>query len=215
MTNKRLVITIDGPASSGKSTLAKALAAHFKLPFLDTGLLYRAVARRIIDHDVDPGDLAGALDEARALRAEDLDESRLRGEGIGNAASAIAVAPEIRAALLPFQQRFAQQTSGAVLAGRDTGTVICPDAAVKFFVIASIEARAERRFKELQARGDGPIYEQVLAELRERDARDQGREFAPLCAADDAVSLDTTELGVDEARRLAVRHVESRIREMA
>ena len=204
-----LVIAVDGPAASGKSTLARRLAEHFGLRFLDTGLLYRAVARSMLDRGLDPGDEQAAVAAAEALRPEDVEARRLRGEGVGQGASKVAAVPAVRAALLPFQRRFAATAPGAVLAGRDIGTVICPDAAVKLFVTAGDEERTRRRYEELQARGERPIYAAVLAELRERDRRDAGRAVAPLHAAPDAWVLDTTDLDAEAAFVAARRHIES------
>lgn len=200
-----IVIAVDGPAASGKSTIARRLAAHFGLTFLDTGLLYRAVARRLLDRGLDPSDAEAARSEAEALVPEDVEESRLRGEGVGQGASKVAAVPAVRAALLPFQRRIATSGRGAVLAGRDVGTVICPDATCKLFVTASVPERARRRFEELRGRGEAPIYERVLEELLERDRRDQGRSVAPLRVADDALMLDTTELDADAAFAEALR----------
>ena len=198
------MIAVDGPAASGKSTLARRLAAELGLAFLDTGLLYRAVARAMLDRGLDPGDAAGAVQAARALAPEDVEPSRLRGEGVGQNASRVAAVPDVRAALLPFQRRFAARPPGAVLAGRDVGTVVCPDATFKLFVTASDAERARRRFEELRARGDGPIYAAVLEELQERDRRDADREVAPMRIAPDAWVLDTTSLDA-QAAFVAVR----------
>jgi CMP/dCMP kinase len=207
-----LVVAVDGPAASGKSTLARRLAAHFALRFLDTGLLYRAVARAMLDRGLDPGDADGAVDAARSLSPEDVDPARLRGEGVGQGASKVATVPAVRAALLPFQRRFAARAPGAVLAGRDVGTVVCPDARFKLFVTASDEERARRRHEELRARGDGPIYAAVLEELRERDRRDADRAIAPMRVAPDAWVLDTTHLDAEAAFRAACRRIEAGIR---
>ncbi len=194
-----LVIAVDGPAASGKSTLARRIAEHYGLPFLDTGLLYRAVGRRVLAAGGDPGDEASATKAALALAPADVDAGQLRGEGTGQAASKVAAFPSVRAALLPFQRNFAATPPGAVLAGRDVGTVICPDATMKVFVTASVEERARRRFEELRQRGDPTIYAAVLEELRERDRRDQDRAVAPLRPAPDAWVLDTTDLDADAA----------------
>jgi CMP/dCMP kinase len=204
-----LVIAVDGPAASGKSTLAKRLAAHFALRFLDTGLLYRAVARAMLDRGLDPGDAAAAVRTAQALAPEDVEPGRLRGEGVGQNASRVAAVPAVRAALLPFQRRFAATAPGAVLAGRDVGTVVCPDATFKLFVTANDGERARRRFEELQRRGERPIYAAVLEELRERDRRDADREVAPMRVAFDAWVLDTTSLDADAAFEAARRHIEA------
>jgi len=204
-----LVIAVDGPAASGKSTLAKRLAAHFALRFLDTGLLYRAVARAMLDRGLDPGDAAAAVRAALALAPEDVEPGRLRGEGVGQNASRVAAVPAVRAALLPFQRRFAATAPGAVLAGRDVGTVVCPDATFKLFVTANDGERARRRFEELQRRGERPIYAAVSEELRERDRRDADREVAPMRVASDAWVLDTTSLDADAAFEAARRHIEA------
>jgi cytidylate kinase len=206
---RAVVITIDGPAASGKSTLARQLATALGLPFLDTGLLYRAVGRRLLSSGGKPGDRAAALAAAEGLTAAEVTPSGLRGEGIGNAASQVATYGEVREALLPLQQRFARDGEGAVLAGRDTGTVVCPDAAVKLFITASVEERARRRYEELQRRGEAPIYSAVLDELRERDRRDSERAVAPLRVAPDALVLDTTSLEPTAVLQAALRHVEA------
>jgi CMP/dCMP kinase len=204
-----LVVAVDGPAASGKSTLARRLAAHFALDFLDTGLLYRAVARAMLDRGLDPSDAYAAVGAARSLAPEDVDPARLRGEGVGQGASKVAAVPAVRAALLPCQRRFAARTPGAVLAGRDVGTVVCPDARFKLFVTASDEERARRRHEELRARGDAPIYAAVLEELRERDRRDADRAIAPMRVAPDAWVLDTTRLDAEAAFQAACRRIEA------
>jgi cytidylate kinase len=204
-----LVVTIDGPAASGKSTLAQRLAQALGLPFLDTGLLYRAVGRRLLEAGGDPRDEAAALAAAEALTANEVVTARLRGQEIGQAASMVAAYPAVRAALLPFQRRFAGMDGGAVLAGRDTGTVVCPEAGAKLFVTATAEERARRRYEELRRRGAEPIYAAVLAELRERDRRDSERAVAPLRAAQDALVLDTTSLEPDAVLEMALRHIEA------
>jgi cytidylate kinase len=203
-----LVIAVDGPAASGKTTLARRLAAHLGFPFLDTGLIYRAVGWRVLDRGGDPEDRDAAVAEAEALEVEDVDHPGLKDEAVGQAASQVAAHKSVRDALLPFQRRFAAQLPGAVLAGRDIGTEICPDARVKIFVTASVEERARRRYAELRERGEPIIYERVLDELRERDRRDQERAVAPLRVARDAWILDTTCLDADAAFRAALRHVE-------
>jgi cytidylate kinase len=202
-----LVIAVDGPAASGKSTLASRLAAHFGLRFLDTGLLYRAVARAMLDRGEDPRDAEAAVRAAAALAPGDVQPARLRGEGVGQGASIVAAVPAVRAALLPFQRRFAG-SRGAVLAGRDVGTVVCPDATFKLFVTASDRERARRRHEELLGRGEAPIYAAVLEEIRERDRRDGNRAVAPMRASPDAWVLDTTSLDADAAFEAARRHIE-------
>lgn len=192
-----LVIAIDGPASAGKGTLARRLAAHLGLPHLDTGLLYRATGRRVLDAGADPADPAAAAAAAHALRPQDLQRPDLRGPEADRAASLVAAVPAVRDALLAFQRRFAEQ--GAVLDGRDIGTVVCPAAPVKLFVTASPEARARRRWLELQARDDPTAFETVQTEMQTRDARDAARDIAPLTPAPDARTLDTTALDADQA----------------
>jgi cytidylate kinase len=195
-------VAIDGPAASGKGTIGRAVAAHFGFAHLDTGLLYRAVGRRMLAGDA-------ALDAARALGPGDLDGADLRGPEVAEAASKVAAIPEVRAALVDFQRAFAARAGGAVLDGRDIGTVICPDAAVKLFVTASDAVRAGRRWKELRERGLDVGVDEVLADLRARDQRDSTRADAPLKAAEDAVVLDTTEMSIDDAVAAAVRAVEA------
>lgn len=194
-----LIIAIDGPAASGKGTLAKRIAAHFELPWLDTGLLYRAVARDVLASGGVLEDIAAAQAAARAIAAETLADPALRGPKAGDAASIVAKIPEVRAALLDYQRAFAEQEAGAVLDGRDIGTVVCPGAHVKVFVTASDEARAQRRFLEHQGRGENISYDDLLADIRQRDARDRERSAAPMVAARDAMHLDTTELDANQA----------------
>jgi cytidylate kinase len=192
------IIAIDGPAAAGKGTLARRLAAELGLPYLDTGLLYRAVGRRVLDAGADPADPAAATAAARALSPSDLARADLRGPPADAAASAVATIPGVRAALLDFQRAFGRDT-GAVLDGRDIGTVIFPDASVKLFVTASQAERVRRRWQELRVRGDAPPLEQVEQEMAERDARDQARAAAPLRPAEDAIILDTSTLDADAA----------------
>jgi cytidylate kinase len=199
----RRIVAIDGPAGSGKTTLARRLAAHFGLAFLDTGLLYRAVAHKLVQAGRPFEDVAAAAAAARAVSARDLEAPALRDEQVSQGASKVAVLAEVRTALLPFQRRFGETGPGAVLAGRDIGTVVRPDASHKIFVTASTEERARRRCKELQARGVAAIYERVLQELRQRDARDRSRAIAPLVPAKDAFVLDTTEQDIDTAFAIA------------
>jgi cytidylate kinase len=193
-----LVIAVDGPAAAGKGTLARRLAAHYGLPYLDTGLLYRAVGRRVLDAGGDPRDPAAAEAAARALRAEDLARPDLRGPPADEASSQVAAHQGVRAALVDFQRAFAAR-QGAVLDGRDIGTVIFPGARVKLYVTASTEARARRRWLELRARGEAADLEAVTAEMAGRDARDAGRDAAPMKPAADAMHLDTTTLDADAA----------------
>ncbi len=190
-------VAIDGPAAAGKGTISKGVAARFGFAYLDTGLLYRAVGRRVLD-GFDP------VAAAQALTAEELEQGDLRTAEIAQAASKVAVIPEVRAALVDFQRTFAQRAGGAVLDGRDIGTVICPEAEVKLFVTASAEVRAERRFLELSAKGSDVTRDQVLADVRERDARDAERSTAPMKPAEGAVLLDTSELSIDDALAKAV-----------
>ncbi|HEU4925294.1 MAG TPA: (d)CMP kinase [Burkholderiales bacterium] len=205
-----LVIAVDGPAASGKGTIARALAQHFGLPHMDTGLLYRAVALNLWRWGGDPGN---EFEAARACDELNLDASdpELRSEPVSKIASSISAYPAVRAALLKRQQSFAQQDGGAVLDGRDIGTVIAPDADVKLYVTASPEVRAQRRLKELHERGMDAPFEDVLADIRARDERDSTRPVAPLQQARDAVLLDTTDLDVTEAIAAALSLVEERI----
>ncbi len=203
------VIAIDGPAAAGKGTLARRLAAALGLAHLDTGLLYRAVGRRVLDAGEAPDDPAAAEAAARGLAASDLARTDLRGPEADRASSLVAKMPGVRAALLAFQRRFAAQ--GAVLDGRDIGTVVAPDAAVKLFVTASPAARARRRWLELQGRGITAPLATVEAELQARDRQDAAREAAPLKVAADAVVLDTTELDADAAFARALEIVRSRL----
>ena len=193
-------VAIDGPAAAGKGTISKAVAAHFGFAHLDTGLLYRAVGAKVIA-GADP--VAAAL----ALDPVDLEDDSLRTPQVAQAASEVAVIPQVRAALVAFQRSFAARGDGAVLDGRDIGTVICPDAHVKLFVTASAECRAERRFQELMGKGMDVTFETVLADVRERDDRDRNRAAAPLVPADDAVLLDTSDLTVEQAIAAAVKVV--------
>ncbi len=191
------VVAIDGPAAAGKGTLSKAVAAHFGFAHLDTGLLYRAVAAKV---------LAGAdpVQAARTLDAVDLEDGTLRTPRVAQTASEVAVIPDVRAALVTFQRQFAMRADGAVLDGRDIGTVICPQADVKLFVTASPECRAQRRFKELTDKGMDITYDTVLADVKERDERDRTRAAAPLVPADDAVLIDTSDLTIDAAVAAAI-----------
>jgi cytidylate kinase len=202
-----MVITIDGPAASGKGTLAQRLATHFGLPHLDTGLLYRAVGERLIASGHPLDDVQAAVRAARSVELEELDRSRLMKSGLGEAASRVAAMPDVRAALLGLQRSFAAAPGGAVLDGRDTGTVVCPNADAKLFVVATTEARAARRHKELSARGEKTTYDEVLADIRRRDERDAARAVAPLKPAPDAVLLDTTDLDIEAAFQEALKIV--------
>jgi cytidylate kinase len=199
-----MIIAIDGPAASGKGTLAKRIAAHFSLAHLDTGLLYRAVARDVRNRGGRLDDVADATAAARNLDPSTLDDPHLRDPGVGEAASVVARIPAVRAAILDYQRTFARSPQGAVLDGRDIGTVVCPDADVKIYVTASPEIRARRRLLEMQGRGEPAIYEAVLADIRERDVRDATREVSPMLPAADAVLLDTTDLDIEAAFNAAV-----------
>jgi cytidylate kinase len=204
-----MIVTIDGPAASGKGTLARRIAAHYRLPHLDTGMLYRAVAAALIGRGSALDDAAAAVAAARRIEIAALDPAGLSGAVLGEAASRVAALAEVRAALLKLQQDFAHRPGGAVLDGRDTGTVIAPDAEAKIFVTASAETRARRRHRELAERGEQIAYDAVLADIRRRDARDAGRAVAPLKPAPDAVLLDTTELDIEAAFRAALSIVEA------
>lgn len=197
-------VAIDGPAAAGKGTISKAVAAHFGFAHLDTGLLYRAVGAKTLT-GTDP------ILAAQTLTAEDLSADNLRTATVADAASKVATIPEVRAALVDFQRAFARRDGGAVLDGRDIGTVICPEAEVKLYVTASPETRAERRFKELLASGADMTLEQVLADVIARDARDAGRAAAPLKPAHDAILLDTSTMTIDEAVAAAVATITARM----
>lgn len=204
----QFTVAIDGPAAAGKGTIARAVAAHFGFAHLDTGLLYRAVGKRALDQG------RGVLDEgvailcAQELTPEQLAQGGLRTALVAKAASRVAAMPGVREALLDFQRRFARQPGGVVLDGRDIGTVICPEAEAKLYVTANDETRAKRRQTELAAKGDTRPFEAILADIQARDARDSGREDAPLRQADDAHLLDTTELAIDAAVAEAVAFIE-------
>lgn len=212
-----MIIAIDGPAASGKGTLARRLAERYGLALLDTGGLYRATALKALESGGDPADPKVAEAAAMRVRPKDLGDPRLREERVSQAASVVAAIPGVRAALLAFQRDFAHHPppgfKGAVLDGRDIGTVVCPDAEVKFFITASAEARALRRFKELQEKGAGAIYQRVLQDIEQRDARDRERLAAPLRRASDAFELDTTALDADEAFNKAAALVERKLAE--
>jgi len=197
-----MIIAIDGPAAAGKGTLARRIAESFDFAYLDTGSLYRATAKKVLDKAIDPDDTQACAVVALTLNPEDLTVDGLRTELVGQAASKVSVIPDVRAALLRFQRDFAAEPpggkAGAVLDGRDVGTVVCPDADVKFFITASSEVRAERRYKELREAGENVIYARVLEEMRERDERDTTRAVAPLKPADDATVIDTSGLDADQ-----------------
>ncbi|MFV0281204.1 MAG: (d)CMP kinase [Rhodoblastus sp.] len=199
-----MIVAIDGPAASGKGTIARRLAAHFGLPHLDTGLLYRATARVLIDEGERLDNVESAVAAARGLALVEFDEDKLRGREMGEAASLMGAMPDVRAALIDMQRRFAQHPKGAVLDGRDIGTVIAPDADVKIFVTASPETRAQRRALELRGRGEHVVYADILADIRKRDDRDAQRSAAPLMPAADAHVLDTSDLDIEAAFRAAL-----------
>jgi len=197
-----ITVAIDGPAASGKGTISRAIADHFGFAHLDTGLLYRAVGLRVLN-GVEP------VEAAQTLQAQDLESDELRTAPVAQAASRAAAIPEVRSALVDFQRAFAMRNGGAVLDGRDIGTVICVDAQVKLFVTASDQVRAERRYLELAGKGEDVTRDGVLADLRVRDKRDRERDAAPLVASDDAVVLDTSEMSIAKAVAKAVAVIES------
>ncbi len=202
-TTQGFTVAIDGPAASGKGTISKAVAAHFGFAHLDTGLLYRAVgAKVLLGQD--------AAEAARALVPADLDADNLRTPDVAQAASRAAALPQVRAALVDFQRSFALRAGGAVLDGRDIGTVICPGAQVKLFVIADAVVRARRRFEELSGKGIDTSFEEVLADVEARDARDRGRADAPLKPAEDAVEIDTSDMAIADAVATAVALIEAK-----
>jgi len=203
-----MIVAIDGPAAAGKGTLAERLAAHYGLPYLDTGLLYRLVGKNMADQKLDLDDAAAAGRVAGAIDPVRLNEPGLRGRGAGELASRVAVHPEVRAALMAFQRAFAAGPGGAVLDGRDIGTAVVPEADVKIYVTASPEVRARRRTDELVAKGRTIEFDRILDEIRQRDARDAGRAAAPLAKAVDAHLLDTTDMDIETAFRAAVDIVE-------
>jgi CMP/dCMP kinase len=204
-----VIIAVDGPAASGKGTIARALARHYRLPHLDTGLLYRAVAATVLDLELDPEQEADAV-AACTFDEALLTDERLKDDVIGKTASVVSAHPLVRAALLQRQKRFAQQPGGAVLDGRDIGTVIAPGADAKLFVKATPTIRAQRRHAELRARGSAVSLDKVLADIRARDERDSSRSMAPLRMADDAALLDTSFLSIDAAVQRAIALVEAR-----
>jgi cytidylate kinase len=199
-----MIIAIDGPAAAGKGTLAERLAAYYRLPYLDTGLLYRLLGRMMAERSLDPDDADAAERVARGLDPALLGDPALRGHEAGELASRVAVHAGVRAALLDFQRAFASRPEGAVIDGRDIGTAVCPDADIKIFVTASPEVRARRRTAELAAKGRDVAYQTILAEIKGRDARDSGRSAAPLKAAEDAYLLDTSDKDIEAAFRAAV-----------
>jgi cytidylate kinase len=203
-----VIIAVDGPAAAGKGTVARALARHFGYHFLDTGSLYRMVGLSVLAAGHGPTAKAAAIDAAQRLNPAAFKDSDLRSEEVGAAASQVAVIPEVRAALLDLQRDFARKKPGAVLDGRDIGTVVCPNADVKLYITASPEVRAERRLKELNDRSGSFSYAEILAEIRMRDARDSQRVTAPLEAADDAIIIDTSRMTIEEAVKAAIAAAE-------
>jgi len=209
-TPRPLLIAVDGPAASGKGTIARALAAHFGLPHMDTGMLYRAVAVSLNRFGGDPGNEFEAVRAVAGLAQVAADDPELRSEFAGSVASRISAYPGVRAALIERQRDFADQDGGAVLDGRDVGTVIAPHATAKLFVTASAEVRATRRLAELTARGAAAHYDDVLIDIKARDERDAGRAAAPLAKADDADLLDTSEMGIEDAIARAIALIEAK-----
>ena len=204
-----MIIAIDGPAASGKGTLGKRLAAHYGFRHLDTGVIYRAVAKAMLDGGYDLTDEARAIKAARSLDPEKFGHPALKSQAVGEAASMVSGIPLVRAALIDFQRDFAAGPPGAVLDGRDIGTIICPHAEVKIFVVADPHVRARRRTLEAKARGEDADEALVLEDILKRDARDRGRSVAPLVAADDAVLLDNSQLDIEAGVRAAIAIVEA------
>jgi CMP/dCMP kinase len=205
-----MIIAVDGTLASGKGTVARGIAEHFGLPHLDTGALYRAVAVDVLKAGHDPHNAVQAAEAARNLDITAIDQDAIRTAKAGAAASVVAVQPDVRNALFDVQRRFAEQPAGAVLDGRDIGTVVCPDADVKFYIDADPHVRATRRWRELIARGDTVQLEEIERQLVERDARDSSREAAPLMRAEDAILLDTTHLSIDATLAEAVRIIQNK-----
>jgi cytidylate kinase len=212
-----LVIALDGPAAAGKGTLARRLAERYRLAYLDTGSLYRGTGLAVLRQGLDPATESAATKAAETLDPAILVDPEIRSEAAGQAASKVGAIPAVRRALLDWQRHFAAKPpaaadgtarEGAILDGRDIGTVVCPDAPVKLFVTASTEARAQRRFKELQEKGSGAIYARVLQDMQERDARDQDRAVAPLTPATDALVIETSALTADQVFDLAISHID-------
>jgi cytidylate kinase len=205
-----MIIAIDGPAASGKGTIARRLAAHYGLPHLDTGLLYRATARSLMERGERLENVDAAISAARGLALTDFDEKQLRGAEMGEAASIMGAMPQVRAVLLDLQRQFAARKEGAILDGRDIGSIICPNADVKIFVTAQSETRAQRRALELKSRGEKVDFAAVLADIQKRDERDSSRSSAPLIMASDAIRLDTTGLDVEKSVAAAIAIVENK-----
>lgn len=213
MTNQKpFVVAIDGPAASGKGTIARNLAKHFDWPYLDTGLVYRAVAKNLVKKQLDQNPL-NAVREAKDLSIEDLQQEGLRAPEISQIASVVASIPEVRETLIEFQRNFARKGEGAILDGRDIGTVICPDADIKFFVTASQEVRANRRYQELMGQGEGVTYQEVFETLVERDLRDSTRKNAPLIQSEEAILIDTSDLNAKQSTELVIAKVELGLRD--
>lgn len=215
---QKIVIAVDGPAASGKGTISRRLAAQLNLAYLDTGLLYRATAARVVTDGVDPYDPESCANVATRLNQADLDRDDLRTEETGRVASIVAAHPDVRDALLDFQRQFAanppDDKQGAVLDGRDIGTVVCPEATAKLYITASVPARAERRYNELSQSIAGLTYADVLKDIETRDARDMGRSTAPLAKAKDADLLDTTDLGIEGAVDAAFASIKRQVPHM-
>ena len=213
-----MIIAIDGPAAAGKGILAKRLAQHFGLALMDTGLIYRAVGMNVVRAGGDPKDAEAAIAAAEKISPEDLGANDLRSDTAADAASKVSAVPGVRAALLAFQREFAASptgsSDGAVLDGRDIGTVVCPDADIKLFISAAVEVRAKRRVKELQERGLEAIYARVLEDMKERDARDQARAVSPLEPAKNAFPLDTSDLDADQVFERVLEYISSRNQEV-
>lgn len=209
--NKPLKIAIDGPAASGKGTVAKRLARHLGLAYLDTGAIYRAVGYNILTQGLDPSDKKIAIKAAKEFSPGDLNNEHLYDEGVGAAASIISAIPRVREILMQFQRDFAKNPEGAVLDGRDIGTVICPEADYKFYITADMPARANRRFKQLQSKGNPIIYDTVLQDLTKRDERDSQRAVAPLKPAKDAIYIDTTNMNEDEVFAAVLSHLKVKV----
>ena len=204
-----MIITVDGPAAAGKGTIARALAQHFSYHFLDTGTLYRRVGLALLETSDDPRNVKAAVAVAQNLNSHPYSDLDLRTEAVGAAASIVAVIPEVRTALLAYQRSFADQLPGAVLDGRDIGTVVCPDADVKLFITASPEVRAKRRLAELQSYGADVTFDVVLADIKQRDERDRTRAVAPLVPAADATIIDTSEMTAEAAINAAINVTKS------
>ncbi|MCY4100088.1 MAG: (d)CMP kinase [Rhodobacteraceae bacterium] len=209
---KPFVIAIDGPAASGKGTIARNLARHFDWPYLDTGLVYRAVAKNLVKKQLDQNPL-NAVREAKDLSIEDLQQEGLRAPEISQIASVVASIPEVRETLIKFQRNFVRKGEGTILDGRDIGTVICPDADIKFFVTASQEVRANRRYQELMGQGERVTYQEVFDTLVERDLRDSTRKNAPLIQSEEAILIDTSDLSAKQSTELVIAKVELGLRD--